>query len=59
MTRVDFEPRLAELAKQVLVKARVSKQISQKLRVSLQSEGEGEEVLKLRELASRSLMGQY
>jgi hypothetical protein len=59
MTRVETEQRLAEFTKRILSKARLSKQMSQKLRVSLQSEGEGEEVLKLRQRASKSLMPQH
>jgi hypothetical protein len=59
MTRFGKELLVPQLVKQVLQKSGLASQMSQKLRVSLQSEGEGEETLKLRDLAHRSLMGQH
>jgi hypothetical protein len=38
-------------------KSGLSAQISRRVRVTLQSEGEGEEALRLRDLASQSLSG--
>ena len=59
MTGFDKELLVPELVKQVLKKSGLASRMTQKLRVSLQSEGEGEDALKLRELASQSLMGQH
>ncbi len=59
MTGFAKELLVPELVKQVLNKSGLANRVTQKLRVSLQSEGEGEEALKLRDLASRSLMGQH
>ena len=59
MKRIGAELLFPNLLKQALKKSGLAKQMSQKLRVSLQSEGEGEDALKLRDLASQSLMGQH
>jgi len=59
MTGFDKELLVPELVKQVLKKSVLANRVTQKLRVSLQSEGEGEEALKLRDLAAQSLMGQH
>lgn len=49
-----LNPKVLEL---MLTKTRLSKGISYKLRVSRQSEGEAEEVLRLRDMATQSLTG--
>jgi len=61
MKKNGAELLVPNLLKQALKKSGLAKQMSQKLRVSLQSEGEGEgeDALKLRDLASQSLMGQH
>jgi len=58
MTRFGKELLVPQLVKQVLQKSGLASHMSQKLRVSLQSEGEGEEALELRDQASRSLLAQ-
>lgn len=58
MTRFGKKLLVPQLVKQVLQKSRLASHMSQKLRVSLQSEGEGEEALELRDQASRSLLAQ-
>ncbi|OIQ42571.1 MAG: hypothetical protein BM558_10960 [Roseobacter sp. MedPE-SW] len=59
MAKFGAELLVPKLVIQALQKSGLASQMSQKLRVSLQSEGEGEDALKLRDLASRSLMGQH
>ncbi|WP_297341082.1 hypothetical protein [Pseudophaeobacter sp.] len=58
MTRFGKKLLVPQLVKQVLQKSRLASHMSQKLRVSLQSEGEGAEALELRDQASRSLLAQ-
>lgn len=58
MTRFGKKLLVPQLLEQVLQKSGLASHMSQKLRVSLQSEGEGEEALELRDQASRSLLAQ-
>lgn len=58
MTKLAAELLNTRLAKQILHTVGRGNGTSHGLRVTLQSEGEGEDVLMLRDMAARSLMGQ-
>lgn len=58
MTKLAAELLNTQLAKQIWYTVGRGNGTSHGLRVTLQSEGEGEDVLRLRDMAARSLMGQ-
>lgn len=57
-TLSDKNRHLLTLAKQVSRKSGLAEQMQRKVRVSLQSEGAGAEVLMLQKRATQSLLGQ-